>query len=148
LKAEIESSFGIFGARKDSHSASPAQYKAYHVKLLQKTTGLYSSIESYPDQQEILSFLCGRFLDSIFADHIRLQIFPPDRLRMLRGKALAHYIALFDAFVDKLEDHVIFGFGLKSSAPPNSTPAPTRHTGSPAAPTKVTPAKQPHSKVG
>ena len=51
-------------------------FKAYKKKFLQKTTELYTSIESYPDKDEIVSFLCNRFVTSIFPEFIRLQIFP------------------------------------------------------------------------
>jgi hypothetical protein len=40
--------------KKDS--STPAHFKSFKEKVLKKTTDLYSSIECYPDQEELLSF--------------------------------------------------------------------------------------------
>jgi hypothetical protein len=106
--------------KKDSSTAG--HFKSFKAKFLKKTTELYSSIENYPDQDEILSFLCRQFVTSIFPIHYRDQIFTPDRLRLLRGQTLAHYIDHFDKLVEKLEAHNTFSLGLN---PPPTTEPPT-----------------------
>ena len=40
--------------KKDSFT--PVHFKSFKEKFLKKTTDLYSSIECYPDQEELLSF--------------------------------------------------------------------------------------------
>jgi hypothetical protein len=93
--------------KKDS--STPAHFKSFKEKFIKKTTDLYSSIESYPDQEELCGFLSRQFVTSIHPAHIRDQIFTPDRLRSLRGKTLAHYLKRFDTFVVDLEKHLTFG---------------------------------------
>ena len=76
-----------------------------------------------------MSFLCNRFVTSIFPEFIRLQIFPIDRQRALRGKELAYYIQDFDAFVAKSSEHEIFDQGIRPKTPTAQTPVPTRLLG-------------------
>ena len=104
---------------------------------MKKTTELYSSIENNPDQDEIFSFLCRQFVSSIFPIHYRDQIFTPDRLRLLRGQTLAHYIDHFDKFVEKLEAHNTFSLGLNpppTADPPNVKPKTSLPTSGPKTP--------------
>ena len=113
---------------------------------MKKTTELYSSIENYPDQDEILSFLCRQFVTSIFPIHYRDQIFTPDRLRLLRGQTLAHYIDHFDKFVEKLEAHNTFSLGLNpppTAEPPTVKPKTSLPTSGPKTPSS----DKSHSRV-
>jgi len=115
-------------------SSSPSQFITYRDKFLKKTTELFPSIEAYPDQPEIINFLCSRFVSSIFPECIRDEIYTATRLRSLRGKSLAHHITFFDKFVKKWENHVTFGLALSPHVPSPTAPTPhkpAKHTASP-----------------
>jgi hypothetical protein len=133
--------------KKDS--STPVHFKSFKEKFIKKTTDLYSSIESYPDQQELCGFLSRQFVQSIYPSHIRDQIFTPDRLRTLRGKTLAHYFKQFDSFVATLEHCLTFSQSLNPANSSDTTPV-VQKTATPSklVPTHSTPKVEPsHSRV-
>jgi hypothetical protein len=122
-KLETISAFALQYAKivMKKDSSTPAHFKSFKEKFIKKTTDLYSSIESFPDQEELCGCLSRQFVQSIYPSHIRDQIFTPDRLRTLRGKTLAHYLKHFDTFVVALEKHLTFSLCLYPFPPSDST---------------------------
>ena len=53
-KLETISAFALQYAKD---SSTPAHFKSFKEKFIKKTTDLWSSIESYPDQEELCGFL-------------------------------------------------------------------------------------------